>query len=262
MGEALTVLLEHDDHGWRPELDDGVLHLRLSRPPVNAINTASWGRLHDCVSRIYDDRDVRSMVVTSDHPKLFCAGQDYKDVGQDDGGAFGGPGDRRRIVRNALAAFYACPVPTVVGVRGAAMGSGACLAALADLVVGGPSSAFTLPEIDRGIVGGSRFLARLVPEPLMRKMILLGHPISGEEMHRVGAFAEFVADDEVTDIALSLGKELAGKHPTVMRLMKQSNIEVEHYPVMGGYEVEQKYSVLVPASVRQELVPKPSDEQR
>jgi enoyl-CoA hydratase len=252
---ALAALDDHDDHGWLATLDDGVLHICLSRPPVNAIDTSSWARIGNCMAAIYDDPQVRSVVVSSNHAKLFCAGQDFKDVGQDDGGAFGGPGDRRRIVRNALHAFYSVPVPTVVAVRGAAFGSGAVLPALADLAVGGPSSSFTLPEIDRGIIGGSRFLARIVPEPVMRKMILLGVTLSGDEMQRYGAFAEFVADDEIVDTALRLGRVLADKHPVVMRLMKQANLEVESLGVFEGYEIEQKYSVLVPGSVRQQLIP-------
>jgi len=253
--QALAVLTDTDDHGWQARLDEGVLHLCLSRPPVNAINTPTWRRLHDCIGRIYDDPAVRALVITSANPKVFSAGQDFKDVREDDGGAFGGPNDRRRYVRDALAAIYDAPVPTVVGVRGGAFGSGAVLAALADLVVGGPGTRLTLPEIDRGIIGGSRFLARLVPEPLMRKMILLGGPVTGEDLHRVGSLAEFVPDDQITDVALKLGAKLAAKHPVVMRLMKQANIEVENLGVMEGYSIEQTYSVTVPNSVRDELVP-------
>ena len=232
--QALAVLTDNDDHGWKASLDGGVLHLCLSRPPVNAINTPTWRRLHECINRIYDDASVRALVITSDNPKVFSAGQDFKDVRGDDGGAFGGPNDRRRYVRSALAAIYEAPVPTVVGVRGAALGSGAVLASLADLVVGGPGTRLTLPEIDRGIIGGSRFLARLVPEPLMRKMILLGEPVTGDDLHRLGSLAEFVPDEQITDVALELGNKLAAKHPVVMRLMKQANIEVETEPIPPG----------------------------
>jgi enoyl-CoA hydratase len=256
-GTALSVLRENGDHGWQATLEDGVLHLVLSRPPVNAIDTMSWRRLHDCLERIRDDETVRSLVISSDNSKVFCAGQDYNDVRGDDGSAFGGPGDRRRAVFEAHAAIYRAHVPTVVAARGAAIGSGACLAGLADLVVGGPGTKMWLPEVDRGIIGGSRFLARLLPEPMMRKMILLGTKVSGEELHRVGALAEYVPDDEVVETALGLGQQLAAKNPVVMRIMKQANVEVEYMPVMDGYSIEQKYSVIVPHSVRQELVPKP-----
>jgi len=90
----------------------------------------------------------------------------------------------------------------------------------------------------------------------MRKMMLLGLSVSGEELHRVGALAEFVEDDAVNSTALELGHRLAEKHPLVMRMMKQAHTEVEYLPVMEGYAVEQKWSVIVPPEVRESLVPK------
>jgi len=255
---TLTALSESDD-GWAASLDDGVLHLRLANPPVNAINTAMWRRLNATVTDIHEDEAVRAVVITSDSPRLFSAGIDFKELRNDDGGGYGGPGDRRTLVRNTLQLYYEAPVPTVVGVRGKAIGAGAVLPALADLVVGGPGTEFTAAEIDRGVIGGSRFFARLLPEPLMRKMMLLGCPIGGEELSHAGAFAEYVDDDDIVDAALELGSRLAQKHPRVMRLMKQAHVEVENMGVMDGYQVEQKYSVIVPEWVRNELVPGPSD---
>jgi len=41
-----------------------------------------------------------------------------------------------------------------------------------------------------------------------------------------------------------------------MRMMKQAHTEVEYLPVMEGYAVEQKWSVIVPPAVRESLVPK------
>ncbi|TPW16263.1 MAG: enoyl-CoA hydratase [Acidimicrobiaceae bacterium] len=254
----LAALLANDSDGWRATLADAVLHIRLANPPVNAINTAMWHWLHATLTAVDDDGAVRSIVITSDTARLFSAGIDFKELRKDDGASFGAPGDRRKLVRETLRLLYSVPVPVVVGVRGAAFGAGAVLPALADLVVGGPSTTFTAAEIDRGIVGGSRFFARLVGEPLMRKMMLLGCTVSGADLNRVGAFAEFVADEEIEAVALSLGERLAAKHPVVMRLMKRAHVEVENMGVIEGYSIEQKYSVIVPASVRDDLVPGPS----
>ena len=92
----------------------------------------------------------------------------------------------------------------------------------------------------------------------MRKMLLLGLSVTGEELDRAGAFAEYVDDDQVNATALELGHRLAEKHPLVMRLMKQAHTEVEYLPVMEGYAIEQKWSVIVPPEVRDSLVPKSS----
>lgn len=254
---TLDALVTSDD-GWQATQDNGVLDLRLANPPVNAINTAMWRRLHATMTSIKDDDSVRAVVVTSENPKIFSAGIDFKELRRDDGGVYNAPGDRRRLVRETLALFYGAPVPIVVGARGHAIGAGAVLPALADLVIGGPGTTFTAAEIDRGVVGGSRFFARLVGEPLMRKMLLLGVPVAGEELARAGAFAEYVDDDKVVATALEVGEKLAQKHPVVMRLMKQAHVEVEQMGVIDGYAVEQKYAVIVPGSVRQELTPAPS----
>jgi len=250
-------LLRDDPQGWEADLtDDGVLHLQFANPPVNAIRTAMFRQLQAVVLSIREDESVRAVVLTGEHPKVFSAGIDFKELVEGDEGVYGTAGDRRIFVRHALEAWYQAPVPTVVGVKGAAFGAGAVLPCLADLVVGGPGTVFTAAEIDRGIVGGSRFFARLVGEPLMRKMMLLGLSVSGEELHRVGALAEYVEDDAVNATALELGHRLAEKHPLVMRMMKQAHTEVEYLPVMEGYAVEQKWSVIVPPEVRESLVPK------
>jgi enoyl-CoA hydratase len=254
---TLAALQDSGD-GWQANLDDGVLELRLANPPVNAVNTAMWRRLHATMTSIKDDDAVRAVVVTSDNPKIFSAGIDFKELRRDDGAVFNGPGDRRRLVRETLNLFYGAPVPIVVAARGHAIGAGAVLPALADLVVGGPGTTFTAAEIDRGVVGGSRFFARIVGEPLMRKMLLLGVPVRGEELERAGAFAAYVDDEEIAATALALGRTLADKHPVVMRLMKQAHVEVENMGVIDGYTVEQKFAVIVPGSVRQELTPAPS----
>lgn len=256
MAALSNTTMEGAADGWRATLSAaGVLHLRLANPPVNAINTAMWRRLSQTIAAIRDDAAVRSVAITSDSERLFSAGIDYKELRKDDGGIFLGPGDRRRLVRDTLRAFYQTPVPVVVGVRGAAYGAGAVLPCLADLVVGGPGTRLIMAEIDRGVVGGSRFVARLVPEPLMRKMMLLGQPVGGEELAKYGCLAEFVDDDAIEAATLDTATQLAEKHPVVMRLMKQAHVEVEYMPVMEGYAVEQTYSVVVPNSVRLELVP-------
>lgn len=246
------------EHGWKAVLKGGVLRITIANPPVNAVNKSMWSRLLACMQAVHEDEDVRAVLLVSDNERVFCAGADFKEVGQDDGGKYNLPGDRRRVARQANTAWYEAPVPTVVALRGVAAGAGAVLAALADLVVGGTGTRISLPEIDRGVVGGSRYMARMLPEVLMRKMMLLGCTVEGDELHRVGAFAEYVADDRIVDVAQHLAEQLASKHPVVMRQMKQSMVEVEDMSVTSSYRIEQKYAVMIPASVRAELVGHPT----
>jgi len=86
---TLAALLE-DDEGWAVDLsDDGVLHLQFANPPVNAIRTAMFRQLHAAVASIRNDESVRAIVLTGDHPKVFSAGIDFKELLDGDEGVGG-----------------------------------------------------------------------------------------------------------------------------------------------------------------------------
>ncbi len=230
-------------HGLDVELDRGILEVRLNRPPVNAINKPMWERLYHTMRSIHDAPEVLSVLVTTANERVFCAGVDIKEGLPET--PYGSAGDFMRLAREATHSVYECPVPIVAAARGKAVGAGAILLALSDLVVGGPGTVLTLSEIDRGVVGGSRAMARLVPVALMRKMMLLGVPVSGEELNRAGAFAEFVADDRVTDVARRIASEIAAKDPLCVRCTEQAMQEVEMMDLGAAYRVEQKYTILM-----------------
>lgn len=257
MSVLLNVLPDDARTGLEAALEDSVLELSLSRPPVNAFSISMWERLRSLLTAVHDDETVRAILVTSTNPRVFSGGADFKELRGDVGEGYGMPGDYLRLAREALWSFYECPVPVIMAARGAAVGAGAVVLALADLVVGGPGTSLALPEVDRGVVGGSRHMARLVPEPLMRKMMLLGCTVAGAELERAGVFAEFVPDDEVVDTARRIALTLTEKHPTALRYTKQALIEVEAMDVRASYRVEQKYTVMMTRDVRPSLVPGP-----
>lgn len=235
-------------------LTDGVLRLTLQRPPVNALNREMFEQLRGAFERAGEDDEVRAVVLVSSNPRIFSAGADYKMLKDDVGKGYGGPGDFLKYARDTLRVVYECPVPVVVGVRGAAVGAGAVFPALADLVVAGPSTTFTLPELKVGVVGGAKLLARFMPPPMVRQVLLTGQPVTGENLHQVGALADFVADDEVNDVAEGIARKLAAEHPTAMRFAKQALVEVEDMGVLESYRVEQKYTVMLTGAIRDSLL--------
>ena len=225
---------------------DRLMHIVLDRPPVNATNENGLRLIRDTFNGINNMDDVSAVVVSSSNPKVFCGGADYKMLAGEPIDSF--------LARESMYAIYECPVPVIVAARGAALGSGAGLLGLADLVIGGPGTRLAHPAIDRGAVGGTKFLSRLLGEQLTRKVLLTGCVITGEEMHAVGAFADYVADDEILEVALAYGETVAAKHPRAIRYLKQSFIETETMGVRDGYRLEQKYMAPLD-DIRAELVP-------
>ncbi|MEQ8990917.1 MAG: enoyl-CoA hydratase-related protein [Pseudomonadales bacterium] len=229
---------------------DGVLELCLDRPPVNAIHAPMWVRLCRIMRSLHETESVRSVLFTSANENIFSAGADMKERSTYKN--YGAPGDFMRVAREATNSFYDCPVPVIVAATGVAAGAGAVLMGLADLVIGGPGTRLALTEIDRGVVGGSRSMARLLPEPLMRKMMLLGEFVDGEELHRAGAFAEYVPDVQIIETARAIACRIASKDPLSVRCTTQAIKEVEALDVKLAYRVEQKYTVMLRDKVHDE----------
>lgn len=57
--------------------------------------------------------------------------------------------------------MYDCPVPIVGAINGGAVGTGIVLASLCDIRIASVEARFALPEIDVGVLGGSRHVMRL-----------------------------------------------------------------------------------------------------
>ncbi len=233
---------------------DRVMHIVLDRPPVNAINNDGLALLRDTFNGVNDMADVSAVVVSSASEKVFSAGADFKMLVTDIGAQYGGANDSLRVARETMYAIHECPVPVIAAARGIAIGVGAALLGLADLVVGGPGTQISLPEVDRGVVAGAKFLNRFVGEPLMRKILITGCVVGGDELNHVGAFADYVPDDEIVEVALAFGETAASKHPMAIRFLKQSFIETQTMNVRDSYRLEQKYTALM-NDLRPELVP-------
>lgn len=222
---------------------EGILEICLDKPPVNALNAEMFERINLIFRAVHEAAEVKCVLLTSANEKVFSGGAEMKTPLPDT--LYGSAGDFMRLSRESTMAVYDCPVPVIGAARGAAAGAGAIILALGDLIVGGPGTVFVLPEIDRGVVGGSRSMARILPEPLMRKMMLLGQPIRGDELNKANVFAEYVADEDIQATSRQLAEIIANKDPLSVRCTTQVLDEVDMLDVKSAYRVEQKYTVMM-----------------
>ena len=51
--------------------DDGVAEVVLNRPPVNALNSAGWNALAQCIAALGEDAAVRVIVIRAEG-RGFC----------------------------------------------------------------------------------------------------------------------------------------------------------------------------------------------
>lgn len=220
--------------------DSGVLVVKLSRLPANAVDQEFYIE----IKSLFSDPDqiggtVRAIVLAADGPH-FCAGNDLDEFATmtPQNGA-----ERMWRVREAFFAIQDCPVPVIGAVHGVALGTGLAIAASCDFVVAARDARLGLPELTVGVMGGARHLARMAPEPLVRRIFFTGIPMSAEELAAAGAALVVCDRQDLMDVALSYAERIASFSPTATRLAKQILNRIENMDIRSGYEFEQRYTV-------------------
>ena len=203
------------------ERKDRVGVVTLNRPPVNAFTHDYLGSVVEAILGLSEDASVSVGIVRSGIPGYFSAGMDLKAMSAADETGVNMPNDRRNRFRNMNWAILECPLPLIAAVKGYAVGMGFMLPALCDMIVAGRSAEFGMPEV-RFALGGAGQMSRILPQPVVRYLMLTGKRISAAELERYGA-AIVVDDDEVDATAERLASEMAAEiHPQLLRNLKLS----------------------------------------
>ncbi len=225
--------------GIERSVSDGIAEVVVDVPPVNAPKIAQWYEIADAFTEYGRDPDVRVVVLRAEG-RGFNAGIDIKEVQ-----ALPGNEGILGVNRGCFAAFkaiYDCAVPTICAVHGFCLGGGIGLAAAADILVASDDAFFGLPEVDRGALGGGTHLARLVPQPVMRRMFFTGDNITAPELQHYGSVAAVVPRDGLRDAAFEIARKIAAKHPRVIRAAKEALNGIDPVPPHNSYRYEQGFT--------------------
>ena len=225
----------------RSELDaNGVALVMLDRPPVNAFDGEMYIEIADLFRNpdVLGD-DLRAIVLTG-AGKHFCAGNDLDEFATmtPENGT-----ERMRRVREAFFAIQDCPVPVIGAVHGAALGTGLALAASCDFVVASDDARFGLPELSVGVMGGARHLARMAPQPLVRRMFFTGEYLPARDFEHSGGAVIVVPRDQLLERARAYALRIASFSPTAVRIGKDILNRIEDMDLKTGYEFEQGFTV-------------------
>jgi len=225
----------------KTELDDaGVLTVQFARRPVNALNQEMYRE----IAALFSAPDqlsagIKSILLTGDG-RHFCAGNDLDEFASmtPENGS-----ERMWRVREAFFAIQFCPLPVVAAVHGSCLGSGLAVAASCDFVVAATNARLGLPELTVGVMGGARHLARIAPQPLVRRMFLCSEILSASDMAQAGASLIICEEDQLRKTANTYATRIASFSPTAVRLSKQILNRIETMDMRAGYEFEQGYTI-------------------
>ena len=224
----------------RPE-HPNVLLVTVDRPPVNAMSVDTYRQLWETFESLRERPEIHVAILTGAGDKAFIAGSDVKVLAErtPEITAARGYGSRRTYdaIRN-------CAVPTIAAVNKAALGAGFIMASVCDFIVSSEKAKFGLPEINVGALGGARHIMRVVPEKVMRAMVMTGDRFDAHYLERLGVIYRVVEHDKLMDAAFELADSLAAKSPRLMRMRKEGMNLAEELPVNEGYRVEQLFTAL------------------
>lgn len=219
---------------------DGIVVVTLARPPVNAVDREMYIE----IAELFHDvdtigADVRAIVLTG-AGKHFCAGNDLEEFATmtPENGT-----ERMWRVREAFFAIQDCAVPVIAAVDGVAIGTGLAIAASCDFVVASEEARFGLPELSVGVMGGARHLARIAPQPLVRRMFFTGEHIPARTFQESGGSLVVVPRAELMERARAFALKVASFSPTAVRVGKRILNRVEDMDLKTGYEFEQGFTV-------------------
>ena len=220
-------------------IKEGVAHVSLNIPPVNALAARHWEELTQTLGDLGKDESIKVLLLSA-QGRGFCAGVDIKEL----------QADASLITRvnkacfEAFEAVHLFPVPVVAAVHGFCLGGGIGLVGSADVIFASTDATFGLPEIDRGAMGGASHLFRMVSPQKARRMFFTGQPATAQEMLAQGAVEEVLPNrNDLISSAHSLCENIAKKSPLALRLAKKALGGVEGASLERDYRFEQGFTL-------------------
>jgi enoyl-CoA hydratase len=209
------------------DITDHLATVTLNRPEHgNAIDHP----MHRELSRIWvdlaEDPEVYAVLLTG-AGAAFSVGGNVKGMLQRPGGDVTAegemfePGAARRIVYNLLD----LDKPVVCAMHGHAIGLGATIALLSDIIVASETAKIADTHVKVGLVagdGGAALWPLLVGPARAKELLMRGLLLSGTEAERIGLVNHAVPADEVLPTARQIARELADGPTWAIRWTKLS----------------------------------------
>jgi len=208
----------------RTEILGRVAEIVIDHPPVNALDSVGWNAFPDIIAAAGANPEIRCLLIRATG-RGFCAGVDIKEM----------QAHPERIVQlnagnyRTFKAVRDCPVPVVTAAHGFVIAAQDCF--------------FSLPEIDRGAMGGASHLSRMLPLHKVRALFFTGGRIGAAEMHRLGAVEKVVPAENLLEEARAFATLIASKSRTALVLAKQALNGIEARDVDRDYRFEQGFTL-------------------
>jgi methylglutaconyl-CoA hydratase len=205
------------------ERDHAVERLTLNRPDVrNAFNDAMIAELTDWAAVTARDATVRAVVLSGAGP-TFCAGADLAWMARAIDFTEAENIEDASRASTMFAALDELPVPLVGRIHGAALGGGAGLAAVCDVVVAEEHAMFGFTEVKLGIIPAviSPFVLAKIGRSAARELFLTGRRFTSQHALDIGLVHDVVRPEDLDTAVNSVVREIVAAGPEAVTTAKQ-----------------------------------------
>lgn len=224
--------------GIETTVSDRIAEIVFDAPPVNAFDSDTWSSLPAIVRDLSSRLDVHCLLIRAEG-RGFCGGVDIKEMQAH-------PERITKLNRGNYLTFKAireAEIPVVSAVHGFVIGGGIGICGASDTIIAADDAYFSLPEIDRGAMGGASHLSRMLPLHKVRAAFFTGGKISALEAHRLGAIETVVPRDELVARAKAFCALIASKSRKALTIAKEALNGLEPRDVDQGYRWEQGFTL-------------------
>jgi len=192
----------------------------LNRPKaLNALNARLIEELGAALDRLEADASVRAIVLTGSE-RAFAAGADIRELAD-----YGFAEAYTTDLITPWERLARCRKPTIAAVAGYALGGGAELAMMCDIVLAAETAVFGQPEITLGTLpgaGGTQRLVRAIGKAKAMEMVLTGRTMDAAEAERTGLVARIVPAVDLVEEALRLGERIGALSLPAVMMAKEA----------------------------------------
>jgi enoyl-CoA hydratase len=220
-------------------LESNTLIVTINRPDkLNALNKEVFNDLDEVIDEIYQNREIKSAIITGAGNKAFVAGADISEFLGLDASQSTALSARGHKVFDKI---ENSPKPIVAAVNGFALGGGCELALACHFIYASENAKFGQPEVNLGLIpgyGGTQRLTQLVGRNLAMELLMSGNMIGAKEAMDRGIVNKVFSAEDLLPKTREILSLIQSKAPIAVSKVIECVNDFDH--TQQGYDLEIK----------------------
>jgi enoyl-CoA hydratase len=195
-------------------IENGIFTITINRPDkLNALNKEVFDELDRAMDDVYQNQDIKSVIITGSGSKAFVAGADIAEFSNFSNEQAVKLSQRGQYVFNKM---ENCPKPVVAAVNGFALGGGCELAMACHFRICSDNAKFGQPEVSLGLIpgyGGTQRLTQIVGRGKSMELQMTGQLIDAQEALQLKLVNHITTQEELLAKTNSILHTIQSKAP-------------------------------------------------